>query len=462
MAAELCGAKLLAPYFGTSLYVWGCVMALTLGGLACGYFYGGRISLRNSYEKTLMACVLLAAFYLALLPLLITFFSYPANFLPLIPAALCGSFFVLFPPVFLMGMVSPLLIKALTLSQEEAGKRSGEIYAVSTAGGILFTFLIAFFLIPNLGISISLLLISSLLAVFPLFYFTAKKRILPLVFFSSLAFFSFRKKEMHSLYLSEGLLGKLEVKDIAGDRYLFINNIVQSRIEISSGKSKLAYTDVLQKNLPKIIHSPKSALVLGLGGGVMANVLNENNIAVTAVELDERMAYAAKKYFSLDGKTNVIIDDARHALNKLRQEFDLIIIDLFNGEVTPSHILSLQSLQKIKSLLSDSGFIFINTYGYLNSGAGKGNKILLKTLEAAHLHNEICFAGDSIHEDYRSLLIFSRVEKLPDDLFACPGENYSLENVSISTDDKPLIEFANAEAGKRWRYTYLKNFILRE
>lgn len=267
---------------------------------------------------------------------------------------------------------------------------------------------------------------------------------------------------MHSLYLSEGLLGKLEVKDIAGDRYLFINNIVQSRIEISSGKSKLAYTDVLQKNLPKIIHSPKSALVLGLGGGVMANVLNENNIAVTAVELDERMAYAAKKYFSLDGKTNVIIDDARHALNKLRQEFDLIIIDLFNGEVTPSHILSLQSLQKIKSLLSDSGFIFINTYGYLNSGAGKGNKILLKTLEAAHLHNEICFAGDSIHEDYRSLLIFSRVEKLPDDLFACPGENYSLENVSISTDDKPLIEFANAEAGKRWRYTYLKNFILRE
>ena len=60
MAAEICGAKLLAPFFGSSLYVWSSVMAITLGGLASGYFLGGKLSKRENKENTLLY-VLIAA-----------------------------------------------------------------------------------------------------------------------------------------------------------------------------------------------------------------------------------------------------------------------------------------------------------------------------------------------------------------------------------------------------------------
>src|ERR1035437_3475775 len=84
MSTELTGAKLLAPYFGTSLYVWACIMALTLGGLAGGYFFGGRLSLRKNHEVILMASVLGAAIYIGCLPLFSFLFIYLATHLALL------------------------------------------------------------------------------------------------------------------------------------------------------------------------------------------------------------------------------------------------------------------------------------------------------------------------------------------------------------------------------------------
>ena len=105
MSTELAGAKLLAPYFGTSLYVWACVMALTLGGLAGGYFLGGRLSIKKNHETILMSSVLCAAIYIACLPMFSFLSLYLASNLSLLPSVFISSAFVLFPPVFIMGMV---------------------------------------------------------------------------------------------------------------------------------------------------------------------------------------------------------------------------------------------------------------------------------------------------------------------------------------------------------------------
>ena len=68
MGAELLGAKMLAPYFGSSLYVWSTVMAITLGGLALGYFFGGRLSNRSNSEILLYKVLLLASLFTVLMP----------------------------------------------------------------------------------------------------------------------------------------------------------------------------------------------------------------------------------------------------------------------------------------------------------------------------------------------------------------------------------------------------------
>ena len=105
---------------------------------------------------------------------------------------------------------------------------------------------------------------------------------------------------------------------------------------------------MLEKNIFTINPNAKTALVLGLGGGVISNILAKKNIAVTAVELDARVVEVAKKYFYTSDKVNIIEDDARHALFQLKNKYDLVVIDLFAGEITPSHVLSAESFSKIK------------------------------------------------------------------------------------------------------------------
>ena len=471
MSTELVGAKILAPYFGTSLYVWACVMALTLGGLACGYFFGGRLSVKTNHEKILMTSVLCAAIYICCLPMLAFLLVYLASNFSLIPAVLVSSSVVLFPPVFIMGMVSPLIIKSITITHEEAGKKSGEIYATSTLGGICFTFITAFYTIPQWGLTITLIVNAGLLAVFSIFYFAKRKTFFPILFFLTSIFFSFKTihKNPSTLYLEDGLLGKLEVEDRIYKtdtnsemvRYLLINNIIQSCVDVKTNQSKLPYSNVLAQNLSFINPNAKTALVLGLGGGVISNMLTAKNIQVTAVELDSRVIDVAKKYFNVSSTINIITDDARHTLYQLKNKYDIVVIDLFAGEVTPSHALSEECFLKIKSLLSPDGFIFINTYGYITGKAGLGNQVLLNTIKQAGFASTICYSGDVEHEDYRNLLLFASVKQQTTLVASLPKNKIpAFETSLITTDDKPIIEFANANAIKRWRFSYLKNFIL--
>src|SRR6185312_3049299 len=310
-----------------------------------------------------------------------------------------------------------------------------------------------------------------LLATFSVFYFIRRKTFFPVLFFLASMLFSFKtiQTDSSTIYLEEGLLGKLEVKDrvyktdtsneIA--RYLLINNIIQSCVDVKTNESKLPYSNVLAKNLAVINPNAKTALVLGLGGGVLSNMLVQKNIQVTGVELDSRVIEVAKKYFNASTDINIIKDDARHVLYQLKEKYDIVVIDLFAGEVTPSHVLSEECFLKIKSLLSPDGFIFINTYGYISDKAGQGNQVLLNTLKQAGFASTICYSGDVEHEDYRNLLLFASI-KQQSNLYAALPKNKipAFETSLITTDDKPVIEFANANAVKRWRFSYLKNFIL--
>jgi len=472
MATELIGAKILAPYFGTSLYVWTCIMALTLGGLAGGYFFGGRLSQSEKHERLLMRIVLLASVYMCILPLFSPFFLYLAELTSLIPAVLVSSTVVLLPPVFLMGMVSPLLIKSLTEKAAESGKKAGEVYAISTVGGILFCFLTGFYLIPAWGLDYSLLFVSGLLAVFPIFYFAKGKNYFAGIIYllCALGLIYGAGKKIHSVYLSEGLLGKLEVQDALYQfsaaekrepcRLLLINNVVQSAVSLASGESRLGYTSLIQKNIDSLGNHPKTALLLGLGGGVLANELNKRNIKVTAVELDQRIAEVAKTWFNLHENVEVIQDDARHALYRLDKKYDLVMLDLFHAETTPSHVLSLECFEKIRSLLSEEGIMIINTYGYLQDKTAAGNLIVLNTLKKAGLNYKICYVGDKVHEDFRNFEIFCSANPIIQNLAGELEEKIpDLGEVALNTDKKPLLEYSNARAAKRWRYAYLRNFI---
>ncbi len=171
MAVEIAGAKLVAPYYGNSLYVWTAVLGLTLGGLATGYFLGGAVSRRSPTLTALYAIVLIAALLVALMP-----WSAPAIMEATLALEIragitisCLAF--LFPPLVCFGMVSPLIIRLASSEEDAAGHVAGKVYAISTLGGILATALTAFYTIPEIGLRQTLLATAALLAFFPLLYF---------------------------------------------------------------------------------------------------------------------------------------------------------------------------------------------------------------------------------------------------------------------------------------------------
>ena len=150
MACELIGAKLLAPFFGTSLYVWAAALALTLGGLTLGYFIGGKLSKKYAGSKSLLYWVLIAAgLLLVLMPFTSELIMNRTINFSLEAGAISSLSIFMLPPLMFMGMVSPIIINLLTQEITSAGNNAGNVYAISTLGGILMTFLMGFYIIPN-------------------------------------------------------------------------------------------------------------------------------------------------------------------------------------------------------------------------------------------------------------------------------------------------------------------------
>jgi predicted membrane-bound spermidine synthase len=176
MVTEIAGAKLVAPFYGNSLYVWAAVLGLTLGGLAAGYFAGAYVSRRWPRHDVLYAIMLLAALLMALMPWTAAAVMAASSGLDLRPGIVLSCLVFLFPPLVCFGMASPLIIRLLSVDGASSGHVSGKVYAVSTLGGIIFTILVAFHTIPEIGLRQTLLAGAVLLAILPLLYFTTGAR----------------------------------------------------------------------------------------------------------------------------------------------------------------------------------------------------------------------------------------------------------------------------------------------
>ncbi len=466
MAAEICGAKLLAPFFGSSLYVWSSVMAITLGGLASGYFIGGKLSKKEHKVSVLQYILIAAVTCLCLMPLLTHVFIFIASHLSLIPAVISSVFILLFPTTLCMGATSPLIISILTQTANDSGENSGRIYAISTLGGIIATFLCGFYLIPTIGITMTLLCFSLALAIVSLLLINLKKNnylLMLLPFGIAMYGFTNAPVSKQTIYETEGILGKLEVRDEPSYtdasvtiRKLLINNIVQTEMDVVTKQSVSQYIQLMEKNLS---HFPKGkALVLGLGGGIVANKLMNHHYSVTAVEFDARIIDMARQFFYLNDSVNAINDDARHYINQCSEMYQLILFDIFKAEEQPSHVITIESLNKLKQLMDTNSVVLINTHGYIEGTKGLGTQCLLATLKKAGFCTKVCTFSED--ERYRNLLIVAFLKPLNTTL---TNELTPIDITYpeiVNTDNKPILEILNAPANQAWRSSYLRNYIL--
>src|SRR5947207_3467403 len=148
MIVEILGAKMLAPYVGTSHFVWTAQIAVTLVALAAGYYAGGRLVDRSPKLGKLYGCVLVAAIYLCGSVVAIKSVAYWCLDFKLALGSLLASALLFFVPLALLAMVGPFFVRALTVSVSSVGGNVGRLTALSTLGSFVGTVPIGYVLIP--------------------------------------------------------------------------------------------------------------------------------------------------------------------------------------------------------------------------------------------------------------------------------------------------------------------------
>jgi predicted membrane-bound spermidine synthase len=477
MVAELAGGKMLAPFYGTSLYVWASTLALTLGGLTIGYYVGGELSKRDlaARQKALFITLATASALVIIMPMLANFIMSRTLDMSFLTGVIVSQLFFLVPPILGMGMVSPLLI-GLIGEHNNSGKAAGLVYAISTLGGVIATMLTGFWLVPVVGISMPCIVAGALLFVLTLVILRPKAKIAAGVLLLLLvpAFFFYNSRQ-HSetdkykiLYHTEGMMGQVKVLDFTYTadakqkieipaRVMLVNHNWQTWINRDDPDFSFLYYTRFTKAVISSLPKGSRALLIGLGGGTVARQLEHHDIAYDAVEIDGRLPELAEKYFGLKkAVANTAVDDGRHFVNVCKQRYNLIIIDALLGDNIPSHLLSKECFEKLKDLLTNDGKIFVEFDGIGAEDDGMAQQLLYNTFNNSGYSCRV-FSSYPNRTDYDVMYVatknkensYDTAQIVKDAYYPISGRLSQFEitnkltnpTADIITDDNPVLDF---------------------
>ncbi|GAB4273525.1 MAG: hypothetical protein Kow0065_22320 [Methylomicrobium sp.] len=407
MVIELLGTRLIAPFYGTSLYVWSSLISVTLMALAIGYFTGGRWADR-SCGKGLSIIITLAGLLIVLIPGL----SRPIllatdDALGFRAGAFVSALALFLPGLTLLGMISPFAIKLATRQIQGIGSTSGAIYGVSTVGSVLGTLLLGFFLFPRLGTheillgtGAALMALGLLVAFYEKYYLSSNRVVLWVtafcvlgVFLSPLLATASQNPSRDTNYTirseQESLYGWVRVIDNPKRNLRFLTSDASmiGAASLSSGQNLLTYQNIVGL-LPSLVPGMKRALIVGQGAGHMAMALHERyGIQVDTIEIDPAVAQAAIEFFDFKPSGKAKVGDARYEIRHLTGPYDLIIHDCFTGGTEPAHLLTVETFTEMSRLLSKRGLLAVNFVGFFDHGSNIALASVAKTLDHVFTHH---------------------------------------------------------------------------
>lgn len=381
MAVELGASRLLAPYFSSSQIVWTIIIGTIMIAMALGNVWGGRSADRNPEPDKLYGRLLLAAVWIAAIPLAgkyvilgisgVLILTVSSNFLILAAFLACMVVFVF--PLFLLGTVTPSLVKYSVDSLSDSGKTVGNLGAFNTIGSIIGTFLPTFVTIPAVGTSVTFLIFSGVLLVLALIYFISRRTklwhcLIALVFFLLCSIFghsgSFAFWEKELVYEGESVYNYLQVKDTGNSVILSTNVLfgVQSVMMKEDSLTGMYYDYALLGPAMAGVGPDSEILVLGMGTGTFARQCMNyfDGVRVEGVEIDEKITSLAGKYFALPDSVNVTTYDGRAYLAAVDKKYDVILVDAYQDITIPFQMSSVEFFTMVREHLTENGVMVVN------------------------------------------------------------------------------------------------------
>ncbi len=385
LAAELAASRLLENHFGTSNLIYAAIIGLILIYLTVGYFLGGRWADRSPHPRTFLRVLAWGAFTIGLVPLI----SRPvlrlaANaFDQLAMGALIGSFVVVMVlfivPITLLGTASPFAIRLAITDASQAGSISGRIYAVSTLGSFIGTFLPGLLLVPTIGTYRTFLAISALMLLVALgllwrvvgWKAAAVLAWMPLVIavLAVVGVNGFDKTTPGLVYETESSYNYIQVVQDGEYRYLRLNE--GQGIHSIYHPTQLLYAGPWEQVLAAPYFNPApynparltSLAIVGLAAGTTARQASAAypGVAIDGYEIDPKIVAVGRQYFGMDlPNLNVIIQDGRYGLAHSPRRYQVISIDAYRPPYIPWHLTTREFFIEVRDHLTADGVVTIN------------------------------------------------------------------------------------------------------
>lgn len=427
MSLEMLGSRLLAPTFGSSIYVWGALITTVMAALTLGYYLGGWAADRRPSLSVMGWILGTAGLYVSFLP----YWTAPASwvFSGFGPrtGALLASLAFFFPPSILLAMISPYGVRLAGRSLSTLGQTAGRLSSVSSAGSILGTLVTSFYLIPAIGVRNIVHGLGLILLLIAAAAFYEERRLarsgsagdkspnppspsarvflvacLLAAAASGLAWYvsaspaaRFGPDGPRILYEGDSLYHYILVDQFGDERQLHFNNSLQSAMFVNDPlRMVFAYTSYLHLGVVAR-PEPERALFIGLGGGsAPARFLHDypSLSSIDVVEIDPEVVAVAREYFALpsDPRLNVVAQDGRLFVEQAAREiaagrarpYDLVVIDAYNSDAIPYHLTTREFLVKVRAILSPDGVVAANVIGCLDGPSSPLLRSMLRTYAA--------------------------------------------------------------------------------
>ena len=400
MVVEILGAKMLSPFVGLSHFVWTAQIAVTLVALACGYYAGGRLADRSPKLTGLYWAILVAAAYLAITVLACERVAYWALDFSLPVGTLLASTILFFVPLALLAMTGPFLVRVITSTVAGVGGTVGRLTSISTLGSFAGTLLIGYLLIPLLPNSATMYVTAAtlVLACLGYFGFFHNKRAVTVSAVATVGaligtglYLELHGPASHPYnrviekFRGNSFFGRLQVVEAldGSSRYYLNDNLYQNTYDPEQKKSESAFTYLLAGLARAYTTNISDVLCIGLGVGIVPMDFARQGARVDVVEINPAVVPVAVRFFDLDpSKLNLTIDDGRHFLNRCRKQYDVVVLDAFLGDSSPSHLMTKEAFAAMRRVLRPGGTLVINSFGKFEAGRDFFTASLHKTLKA--------------------------------------------------------------------------------
>ena len=411
LSVEFAASRLLAPYFGTSLFVWANLIGLILLYLTIGYYAGGRIADRYPRPAVLYGLTAVSALMTSLIPVLsrpiltwsqsaFSTFSIGVFYGSLVSVILLFAI-----PMVLLGCVSPFAIRLCTEQVVRSGRTAGQLYAISTVGSIFGTFFPVFVLIPYFGTYMTFFTTAVALLVVSLVGFTTaqqgsgardgglnsgkfvtkqrgtSKNLLSLLLLVPMGLTLFgiqgpikpasgtdgggvlvMEKESAYNYIQVVRVGR-EMQLVLNEG-LAIHSIYNPDKLLTSGPWDYFMVAPYFNKPPFMPQQVKKVCIIGLGAGTIPHEFTSvygPSISIDGVELDSEIVNMGRKYFAMnEPNLHVTVQDGRYFMQTTAQKYDVVGIDAYQQPYVPFQLTTNEFFHEVKNHLTPTGVAVIN------------------------------------------------------------------------------------------------------